>query len=196
MTGENIFDAPNISKGIEKRKSWARVSQTTFRLINWLIYAISSNNDHENDSLGGWVATRASGMKKNVYGNIEDLVVRVRMVTGRVNDSDDEAGVTLERGAQVPRSSCGPDFDHMILGSEGTLGVVTQVVLKVRPLPQVVKYGSVVFPDFESGVRAMREVRNDIYIHHTCMESTFPRTAAKIEKKNSRTNIEKYYFSI
>lgn len=97
-------------------------------------------------------------MKKNVYGNIEDLVVRVRMVTGRVSLDDNEADITLERGAQVPRASCGPDFDHMILGSEGTLGVVTEVVIKVRPIPAITKYGSIVFPDFESGVRAMREV--------------------------------------
>lgn len=93
-------------------------------------------------------------MKKNVYGNIEDLVVRLRMVTGRVDDPV----LTLEKGAQVPRISSGPDFDHVILGSEGTLGVITEVVMKVRPLPKHVKYGSIVFPDFESGVRAMREV--------------------------------------
>ncbi|XP_057321712.1 alkyldihydroxyacetonephosphate synthase [Microplitis mediator] len=111
-------------------------------------------DSYEFSSLGGWVATRASGMKKNTYGNIEDLVVRVRMVTGRTQDPS----LTLERGAQVPRISSGPDFDHVILGSEGTLGVVTEVVLKVRPLPKIVKYGSVIFPNFESGVDAMREV--------------------------------------
>ncbi|XP_033211357.1 alkyldihydroxyacetonephosphate synthase isoform X2 [Belonocnema kinseyi] len=111
-------------------------------------------DSYEFSSLGGWVATRASGMKKNVYGNIEDLIVRLRMVTGRIEDSV----VTLEKGFQVPRMSCGPDFDQMILGSEGTLGVVTEVVFKVRPLPRIVKYGSIVFPDFASGVNAMREV--------------------------------------
>ncbi|XP_046739151.1 alkyldihydroxyacetonephosphate synthase [Diprion similis] len=115
-------------------------------------------DSYEFSSLGGWVATRASGMKKNIYGNIENLVVRVRMVTGRVNDGEESEKITLEKGAQVPRSSCGPDFDHVILGSEGTLGVITQVVLKVRPVPAITKYGSVVFPDFESGLRAMREV--------------------------------------
>ncbi|XP_043266484.1 alkyldihydroxyacetonephosphate synthase [Venturia canescens] len=111
-------------------------------------------DSYEFSSLGGWVATRASGMKKNTYGNIEDLVIRVRMVTGRVEEPE----MTLERGAQVPRISSGPDFDHVILGSEGTLGVVTEVVMKMRPVPKVVKYGSVVFPNFESGVKAMREV--------------------------------------
>lgn len=61
-------------------------------------------------SLGGWVATRASGMKKNMYGNIEDLVVQVKMVTPR--------GV-LDKSCQGPRVSSGPDFNHVILGSEG-----------------------------------------------------------------------------
>nr|XP_012144006.1 PREDICTED: alkyldihydroxyacetonephosphate synthase isoform X4 [Megachile rotundata] len=107
--------------------------------------------------LGGWVATRASGMKKNRYGNIEDLVVRVRMVTGRIDDPE----ITLERSLLVPRASCGPDFDHMILGSEGTLGVVTEVVLKIRPIPKVVKYGSIVFPNFLTGVSALRQIAKE-----------------------------------
>lgn len=56
------------------------------------------------------MATRASGMKKNTYGNIEDLLVSVKMVT--------PTGV-LHKKCQVPRMSCGPDFNHIILGSEG-----------------------------------------------------------------------------
>ncbi|XP_037815490.1 alkyldihydroxyacetonephosphate synthase [Lucilia sericata] len=106
-------------------------------------------DSYEFSTLGGWVATRASGMKKNVYGNIEDLVVRVKLVT--------PAGV-LDRECTAPRISCGPDFNHVIMGSEGTLGVITEVVLKVRPLPPVKRYNSLVFPDFESGVGFMREV--------------------------------------
>lgn len=103
------------------------------------------------------MATRASGMKKNTYGNIEDLVVRMRMVTGRTEDSV----ITLERNNLVPRASCGPDFNHIILGSEGTLGIITEVVLKIRPLPRVVKYGSIVFPNFQSGVQALREIAKE-----------------------------------
>ncbi|KAG5671439.1 hypothetical protein PVAND_001635 [Polypedilum vanderplanki] len=109
---------------------------------------------HEPDSiefstLGGWIATRASGMKKNVYGNIEDIVIRVKMVTCK--------GV-LERNISAPRVSCGPDFNQLILGSEGTLGIVTEVIVKVRPLPAVKKYGSLVFPNFEMGVSCLREI--------------------------------------
>jgi alkyldihydroxyacetonephosphate synthase len=106
-------------------------------------------DSREISSLGGWIATRASGMKKNVYGNIEDLLVSVKMVTPR--------GV-IERGCLVPRISAGPDIHQFILGSEGTLGIITEATLKIRPLPELKKYGSLVFPDFESGVGFMREV--------------------------------------
>jgi alkyldihydroxyacetonephosphate synthase len=61
-------------------------------------------------SLGGWVSTRASGMKKNQYGNIEDLVVHIRFVT---------PSGTIEKQSLGPRISSGPDFNHIILGSEG-----------------------------------------------------------------------------
>ncbi len=44
------------------------------------------------------------------------------------------------------------------MGSEGTLGVITDATLKIRPLPQAIKYGSVVFPNFEDGVKFMREI--------------------------------------
>ncbi|XP_003384906.1 PREDICTED: alkyldihydroxyacetonephosphate synthase, peroxisomal-like [Amphimedon queenslandica] len=109
---------------------------------------------HEPDSqefstLGGWVATRSSGMKKNKYGNIEDLVVRIRTVT---------PSGTIDKSFLGPRNSLGPDLQHFILGSEGTLGVITEVTMRIRPLPQVRRYGSIVFPTFELGVEYMRDV--------------------------------------
>lgn len=103
----------------------------------------------EFSSLGGWVATRASGMKKNIYGNIEDIIVLVKMVT--------PIGV-VEKNCRVPRMSSGPDIHHFILGSEGTLGVITEVSLRVRSLPVCKKYNSIIFHDFENGFRFMREV--------------------------------------
>ncbi|EAT40481.1 AAEL007793-PA [Aedes aegypti] len=109
---------------------------------------------HEPDSiefstLGGWIATRASGMKKNKYGNIEDLVIRIKMVTG--------IGV-LEKQFTAPRASCGPDLDQVIIGSEGTLGIITEAVVRLRLAPSVSRYGSLVFANFETGFRFLREV--------------------------------------
>jgi len=111
---------------------------------------------HEPDSvefstLGGWIATHASGMKKNRYGNVEDLVLSVRAVTAR--------GV-LERSGVAPRESVGAgDLRRWLFGSEGCLGIVTSAVVKIFPLPEVQRYGSIVFPDFESGVRFLHDLQ-------------------------------------
>lgn len=109
---------------------------------------------HEPDSaefstLGGWVATRASGMRKNRYGNIEDIVVKIKFVTAKG---------TMEKSVQVPRVSFGPDIHQIIMGSEGILGVVTEVVLRLRPRSEVTRYGSMIFPNFEAGVACMHDV--------------------------------------
>uniref|UniRef100_A0A4W6EEK6 Alkylglycerone-phosphate synthase n=1 Tax=Lates calcarifer TaxID=8187 RepID=A0A4W6EEK6_LATCA len=126
------------------------VGQDLERLLNESGYCTGHEPDSmEFSSLGGWVATRASGMKKNIYGNIEDLVVHIKMVTPQ--------GV-IEKSCQGPRMSTGPDIHHFIMGSEGTLGVVTEVTMKIRPMPEYQKYGSVVFPNFEQGVACLREV--------------------------------------
>jgi len=88
-------------------------------------------------------------MKKNVFGNIEDIVVNFKVVT--------PIG-TMECGGNFPRVSAGPDMMNVIFGSEGTLGVVTEAVVRIRPVPESVIYGSVIFYDFDSGVQAIREV--------------------------------------
>jgi alkyldihydroxyacetonephosphate synthase len=111
---------------------------------------------HEPDSiefstLGGWIATHASGMKKNRYGNIEDLVLDVNVVTARGR---------LERTAVAPRESVGTaDPRRWIFGSEGCLGIVTSAVVKVFPLPEAQVHGSIVFPDYESGVHFLYELQ-------------------------------------
>jgi alkyldihydroxyacetonephosphate synthase len=109
---------------------------------------------HEPDSvefstLGGWIATNASGMKKNKYGNIEDIVLDVTVAT---------ADGRLERANQAPRESVGSDLRRLIFGSEGTLGIITSAVVKLFPLPEMQEYGSVLFPSFEDGYGFMEEV--------------------------------------
>jgi alkyldihydroxyacetonephosphate synthase len=109
---------------------------------------------HEPDSvefstLGGWVATNASGMKKNRYGNIEDLVLDVTVVT---------AAGKLGRTSASPRESVGVDLRRLMFGSEGTLGIITSAIVKIFTLPAVQQYGSVLFPSFESGFEFMYEL--------------------------------------
>jgi len=112
---------------------------------------------HEPDSvefstLGGWIATNASGMKKNRYGNIEDIVLDVTVAT---------AAGTLERASCAPRESVGLDLRRLMFGSEGTLGIVTSAVVKIFPLPEVQEYGSVLFPTFEDGFAFMYELTRE-----------------------------------
>ena len=112
---------------------------------------------HEPDSvefstLGGWIATNASGMKKNRYGNIEDLVLDVSVVTS--------AG-KLERTSASPRESVGLDLRQLMFGSEGTLGIITSAVIRIFPLPEVQQYGSILFPTFEHGFKFMYDLARE-----------------------------------
>jgi alkyldihydroxyacetonephosphate synthase len=79
-------------------------------------------------------------MKKNRYGNIEDIVLKMKIVT--------PVG-TLSRVGDQPRVSSGPDLNEIVLGSEGTLGIITEAVIKVRLLPKVVIYDSFIFYNFQ-----------------------------------------------
>ena len=82
-------------------------------------------------------------MKKNKYGNIDDIVLNIKIATS--------AG-TFFKGQNVPRVSSGPDLNEFILGSEGMFGIITEVIIKVKSLPSLVVYDSVLFHDFESGI--------------------------------------------
>lgn len=102
----------------------------------------------EFSTLGGWVATRSSGQQSYHYGRIEDLF----------------AGGSLETPAgrldlpPHPASAAGPDLRQLVLGSEGRLGVITEAIVRVRPLPEVERFYGVFFNDWESGLAALREI--------------------------------------
>ncbi len=98
-------------------------------------------------TLGGWMATRSAGMQSDKYGKIEDMVVALRMVTPE--------GVLATR--TVPKSSNGIDVNHLCIGSEGTLGVITEATMRVHPRPESRLVPAYLFPDFEGGLQAMHE---------------------------------------
>jgi alkyldihydroxyacetonephosphate synthase len=109
---------------------------------------------HEPDSmelstLGGWIATNASGMKKNRYGNIEQIVESITMITPQ--------GVVEQLDPQ-PRVSIGIQPNSLLLGSEGNLGLITKAIIKIHKTPPVKKYGSLVFPDFKTGTAFLYEL--------------------------------------
>lgn len=130
------------------------------RLIQSQLAEFGFTMGHEPDSvefstLGGWIATNASGMKKNRYGNIEDILLDVTVVS---------ALGKLERAQVVPRESIGLDPKVWIIGSEGSLGIITSAVVKLFPLPEARRYGSVVFKKFEHGVAFMYDLaQKEVY---------------------------------
>ena len=114
---------------------------------------------HEPDSiefstLGGWIATKASGMKRNKYGNIEDIVKSVRVAgpDGLLWRGKDDGDVGC-----CGRESRGLDLLSVVLGMEGSFGIITSAVLRVWPLPECREYDSVILPDFQHGLRFARE---------------------------------------
>lgn len=100
----------------------------------------------EFSTLGGWIATRAGGHFATVYTHIDDLVEATRTVTPR--------GIMETR--RLPGSGAGPSPDRMVLGSEGTLGVITEAWMRVRPRPTHRATATVRFDQYPSAVAAVR----------------------------------------
>ncbi len=105
----------------------------------------------EYSTLGGWIATRSAGMQSDKYGKIEDMVIALRMVTPQ--------GTIATR--EVPKCSNGIDVNHLCIGSEGILGILSEATMQVHRLPERREAYGYLFPDFESGVRAIRRCVED-----------------------------------
>jgi alkyldihydroxyacetonephosphate synthase len=102
----------------------------------------------EFSTLGGWIATRAGGHFATLYTHIDDLVESVRAVT--------PAGIWESR--RLPGSGAGPSPDRMLLGSEGTLGVITEAWVRVQERPRFKLSCGVEFDSFAAGAEAVREL--------------------------------------
>jgi alkyldihydroxyacetonephosphate synthase len=99
-------------------------------------------------SLGGWIATRAGGHYATNTTHIDDFVESVRMLT--------PCGVWESR--RVPASGAGPSPDRFVIGSEGSLGLITEAWLRLPGLPRHRLSASVAFADFDDGAEAVREI--------------------------------------
>ena len=102
----------------------------------------------EFSTLGGWIATRAGGHFATLLTHIDDLVESIRAVTPR--------GVWESR--RLPGSGAGISPDRMLLGSEGTLGLITEAWVRVRPRPDRRASTAVRFTDFAAGAEAVRAI--------------------------------------
>lgn len=99
-------------------------------------------------TLGGWIATRSSGMQSDKYGDAADLTRAVRVVT--------PTGVLATR--PVPHTSTGPSVREMILGSEGRLGVITEATVHVHRVPERRTILGYLFPDWARALAAMHDI--------------------------------------
>ena len=97
-------------------------------------------------SIGGFAATRSSGQSSAGFGRFDDMVVGLRVATP----------IGELRLGSAPASAAGPDLRQVVLGSEGTLGVITEVTVRVRPVPAEKVYDAWSFPSFTEGAEAMR----------------------------------------
>lgn len=102
----------------------------------------------ELSTLGGWIATRSCGQQSYYYGRIENLFSggHIETLAGPMEVPD------------LPASAAGPDLRHLILGSEGRLGVITRASVRIRPLPKFERFYGIFFHDWEDGQAALRHI--------------------------------------
>jgi alkyldihydroxyacetonephosphate synthase len=102
----------------------------------------------EFSTLGGWIVTRAAGQNSIGYGKIEHLTQAVRVVTpvGVVETKD------------TPATAAGPSIRRLMIGSEGTYGVLTEATMRLHPLPEVQDYRGLLFRTLDDGLAAFRDL--------------------------------------
>ncbi|TGK59957.1 FAD-binding oxidoreductase [Leptospira wolffii] len=104
----------------------------------------------EYSTLGGWVAARSAGQQSNRYGKIEEILSSVKLIS---------PSGTVET-LRAPAASIGPDWNQIVAGSEGLLGVITEVTVKIHKIPETRKYFGIVFPNLKTSIDFVRQTNH------------------------------------
>jgi alkyldihydroxyacetonephosphate synthase len=101
-------------------------------------------------TVGGWLACRSAGQYSTRYGKIEDMVagLEVALADGRL----------IRTGGRGPRAAVGPDLTQLFAGSEGTIGVITEARLRLRPAPVAERRAAYRFGTFAGGIDSCRRI--------------------------------------
>lgn len=145
---------------------------------------------HQQATLGGYVATRSAGQASTGYGRSDDLVKSVHIET--------PAG-PLDVGSSAPGTAAGPQLLDVVVGSEGTLGVITTATVKITPTPDRKTYGSWSFPSFAAGAEAMRRLQHDGVrgdMPHVCRLSDTDETESTFKLGGWKTGALSRYLAV
>jgi alkyldihydroxyacetonephosphate synthase len=132
-------------------------------------------------TLGGWIATRSSGMQSDKYGDAADLTRALRVVT--------PAGTLATR--PVPHTSTGPSVREMILGSEGRLGVISEATVHVHRLPEERTILGYLFPSWGKALAAMHDIAESEASPSVTRVSDAPETRFSFATKTNPTVIDR-----
>jgi alkyldihydroxyacetonephosphate synthase len=153
--------------------------ETQLNALGWTVGHFPDSFTHS--TLGGWIATRSSGMQSDKYGDVADLTRAVRAVT--------PSGVLATR--PVPHTSTGPSVREMVLGSEGRLGIISEATVHVHRVPAQRTILGYLFPDWPRALAAMQDIATSEASPSVTRVSDAPETAFSFATRKDPTALDR-----